>query len=326
MNILNVAYSCDDHYAMQAGTSIKSLLENNKKFEKIRIYLLNNKIGEKNLGKIQNLISRYENAELEIVDMEVIKQKVVVLEEAWISSYGRVFLSSFLKIDKVMYIDCDTIVAGPLDDFWNRNIEQYYAIGVQDTVQEFYKEAIGVSRDYRYINAGILILNLKLWREDSIEKKCIDFINQFKGKVPHNDQGTINAICSEKILIASPKYNLQCPMIGYTCEEIAKLYKMKTYYSQEEIDDAIKNPVIIHYSTFYYGRPWYKNSTHPLKEIFLQYFVPDDWDYEMKEQQFSKNTLLGKKIYDHMPFIFYYLFFKLIYLKNKFKLYKERKK
>lgn len=36
------------------------------------------------------------------------------------------------------------------------------------------------------------------------------------------------------------------------------MYKMKGFYLQEELDEAKKNPVIIHYTTGIVGRPWEK--------------------------------------------------------------------
>ena len=126
---------------------------------------------------------------------------------------------------------------------------------------------------------GMMVLNLKKMREDNITDKCLKFIKKYKGSVPHHDQGTINAVCNEKILVIHPKYNVQSPMFTYTADKIKKMYKIKQYYSQEEIEDAIKNPVFIHFTDGFFNRPWNRNCSHPKKDIYLKRLICNRLSY-----------------------------------------------
>ena len=76
-----------------------------------------------------------------------------------------------INLDKIIYLDCDSIIADSLEDLDNIDISDYYIAGVQDTVTNFFKTSIGLNKDDRYINAGMLVINLKKWREDKIEEK-----------------------------------------------------------------------------------------------------------------------------------------------------------
>ena len=77
---------------------------------------------------------------------------------------------------------------------------------------------VGLKYNDRYINSGVILINLKKWREDNLEKKFIDFINKYNGDVPCADQGTINGVCKNKILIIHPKYNTMTPMFSFSAK------------------------------------------------------------------------------------------------------------
>ena len=48
---LNVVYSTDDNYAQHTGVSIISLLDNNRHFLNIEIYIIDNNISSENREK-----------------------------------------------------------------------------------------------------------------------------------------------------------------------------------------------------------------------------------------------------------------------------------
>ena len=56
---MNIVYSSDDNYAQHTGVSIISLLENNKHFNEINIYIVDNDIKNENKIKLNNIANRY---------------------------------------------------------------------------------------------------------------------------------------------------------------------------------------------------------------------------------------------------------------------------
>ena len=56
---MNVLYQCDDRYAAVTGVSLTSLLENNRDWEEIRIYLIDDRVREENRKKFELLAQRY---------------------------------------------------------------------------------------------------------------------------------------------------------------------------------------------------------------------------------------------------------------------------
>ena len=52
-----------------------------------------------------------------------------------------------------------------------------------------------------YINAGVLLINLKLWRKDNLSFKLTDAIEKNKENFLLGDQDAINFVCKNKIKI-----------------------------------------------------------------------------------------------------------------------------
>lgn len=151
-----------------------------------------------------------------------------------------------------------------------------------------------------------------------IVKKCIDFIYQFNGNPPHNDQGTINHVCAGYIEILPASYNVMPPMFNFTSKQILSLFKMKQYYTQSELDKAVSTPIVIHYTDEFFNRPWFSNCTHPLKNLYLSYKTKSPWkDVPLKYKELSKNCKIQNWVYANCPFWVYKLMVRFIEYKHR---------
>lgn len=78
-----------------------------------------------------------------------------------ISAYARLFVQDNIKENKVIYLDCDTIVETELTELWDIELEDNWIAGVQDLLPSYLIKAIGMDSNERYINSGVLVINLK---------------------------------------------------------------------------------------------------------------------------------------------------------------------
>lgn len=313
---LNVMYSTDENYAQHAIASIISLLERNTDFNDIYIYLVENKLCEETKNYIKNIVNEFRRKVI-FISIEEVCRNFKKNDDFPISAYARLFISHIDNIDKILYLDCDTIINGTLLDLWNVDIEDYLVAGVQDNPAMYMSAIVGMGRQDRYINSGVLLINLKKWRNDNIEQIFIDFINKYNGSVPHHDQGVINGVCKGKILVLNPKYNMMPEMIYFGKEKIMKLYNIKNYYEEKEIFYAIENPVIIHYISKFYNRPWNETCTHPHKRLYKDYLEKYNWNYTITKQELDKGTLIRRYIFNKYPFSIYKTFEKILNIKRK---------
>ena len=274
---MNILLSSDDNYAPLTGVLIQSVLMNNEKeFDDISIFILDGGITKENKNKINLICNSFNNVNLSFIKYGDIENIVGIKMTTSISftSYARLFTDSLLPkdIEKILYLDVDAIVAGSLKEVYNTDITDYYLAAVEDMGPEYINNFLKLPEGTVHYNAGFLLINLKKWREDNLEKKFIDCIIENNGQVYHNDQGVINIVCKDRILKLPPQYNIHSPFFEVGYDKILKFYGVSQYYTKEITENAIKNPVFIHFVQFVYGRPWFTNAkNHPLRELFDSY-------------------------------------------------------
>lgn len=317
---MNIVYSSDDKFLRHIYISIMSLLETQSVSNKLNIYLIDNNISYANKKNLNELVKKYGN-KITYLSFEKIKDELDGVSP-WgdsLSAYARLFLARYIFVDKILYLDGDTVVQNDLTELFELDISNYYFAAVQDTAGKAYREQVGIIGKDKYINSGVMLINLKKWREEKIDDAFLRFIRKYDGNVPCCDQGTLNGVCKGKIMFLPPKYNLMTPMLTFKSNEIRKLFDIPEYYFENELIEAIQNPVCIHYVGGFFVRPWYINSNHPKKDIYRAYMSKSPWiNLYFPKERLGSRTLFMKLTYKLLPFsIFIMLYRGIRYIKNK---------
>ena len=273
MSPMHIVYACDDYYGEFLATSMVSLFRNHRNHE-IHIYILDCGICKETKNKLQYLCNEYKKEISFVLVSEYINRLPLNMGERKISiaSYARLFLTSILpkEVDRILYLDCDTLVNGSLDGLWSKDLKDKLVGGVGDTVDLFFKEKLGLSGKEIYINAGVLLIPLATWRLEGLEEKFMETIKIFEGNVPHHDQGVLNLVCANRKLVLPLKYNVTSNIYSFSRSSLLKMYEMKTFYKEKEMEESKINPSIIHFTAGIVGRPWHEKCKHPKK--YLYYF------------------------------------------------------
>ena len=278
--MLNVVFAADNNYASFLSISLLSLLKHNENdFENINVYILDDVINNKNKQKIISLtenpscsITFIETKKIDEMDFSVLGL-TRNLNKSSLTTYARLFMSSLLPkhVDKVIYLDCDSLVVDSYNELWKEDISNYYCAGVLDGINTSVKRFLGFKDDETYINAGFLLVNLKKWREDKVEEKFIKFMDENQNRFYQHDQGVLNNIFKNQILIVEPKYNLQIYFQTLDYDLARKFTCMETeYYTKAIVDNSRNHPVFLHFCGPNYDRPWF-NKDHPYAAIFREY-------------------------------------------------------
>lgn len=101
--------------------------------------------------------------------------------------------------DKILYLDCDIVCYKDLKELYNTNIEEYEIGAVPDFIGRNV-----ISK--KYINSGMLLMNLKKIRETGSFTKAREICNKRMMLMP--DQTAINIACKSKLYMPD-KYNEQ---------------------------------------------------------------------------------------------------------------------
>ena len=285
---MNVAYHSSDSYCPVLGTSIVSLLENNKSFDNIRIFVIEEKISEKNKDKLKSMVASYGREIVFIPMPDVNKTQNLGLKAVrsdWIfNSYCRLFLDQILPddVDRVLYLDSDVLILGDLQDLWNIDLKGKCVAGVTDCLSNKYYEMLEMSKTSHYCNSGVQLQDLWQWKKQKVGDKVRAYVHKSGGYIFFMEQTVYNVVLQDKILILPPKYNTYTLMQCLSYKEIMKLRNPRDYYTEKEIKEAIKDPRIVHLtSTFIIrNRAWFEDNNHPMKDTYKKYKMMTPWKDE----------------------------------------------
>lgn len=308
--IKDIVYATDNLYAPLLCVSLVSLFENNKDI-KFDVYVLDNNISVHNKDKIMAIAKKYKSNCFFICinDYSSLSSKGLEVHKLSLSTYSRLLIPNVLPedIEYVLYVDCDTIINGSLRELLNINIENYGIAGVEDAINPKEKEGIGLSKNIRYINAGVLLINVKYWRTHKLFNKYIKFIDKYKGKVPYLDQGIINGTISERLILPL-KYNVQSPIFAiHSYKRLLRYFNLEVYYTESEIAECRKRPIIIHFTSFYMGRPWIRGCRHPYKEVYNKYLKLSNVNIEKWDCNDSIISRVKNYIFIYAQFLYFIL-------------------
>jgi lipopolysaccharide biosynthesis glycosyltransferase len=269
MNI-DLVTASDKNFGQHTGIMLMSLLDTHQNIKNsLNINILDGGILPSDKEKINRICSRYGKLPTYIhVDNKSIGS-AKINGHISIATYYRILLPNiFPSLNKILYIDSDVIVTAPLNELWSIELEDNYAAAVQDSgsSDENYIKSLGLPSVERYFNAGILLINLRKWREDAITNKLIQRIQNNHNLLRYWDQDALNSILWKKIKIIDPKFNMMVHFFKKHHQSI---------YSPRELDFAKKNPFIIHYNS--QDKPWYKYCQHKLKGRYHFYWKKSEW-------------------------------------------------
>lgn len=117
----------------------------------------------------------------------------------------RCYFTEILPLDKILWLDVDTIVLGSLEELWNTDITNVFIAGVLDVpAMKMHAQKSNIIFT-KYINTGVLLMNLKKMREHHIFDKLIKLLCGPRLEYP--DQDALNLVCRPFIKVIDPKYN-----------------------------------------------------------------------------------------------------------------------
>lgn len=300
--MMNIVYSSSDGYAEICGISLLSCLENNKQEDEIRIFIVENNISVENKRKLTEVCENYQRELMFIprIDLDAITHTKVYTGRWNIGTFFRLFLGSLLPkdVEKVIYIDCDTIIRHSLHEVYNIQLGKCVIAGADDCRSNLYRIEIGEKPGDVYINNGFMVIDLKKWRDMNLEKKCTEFITVHNGDVTYMDQGVSNSLLGSKGLIFElpPIYNSQRIFFDFSYNDLLKLRKPEHHCSEEEYNLAIKDPIIVHFTpVFITGtRPWQVKDNHPFASEYRKYKEMSPWKgvpYRKDDRKFPKKIM-----------------------------------
>lgn len=277
---MNVLYTCDNNYVWLMGVSTISLFESNKHIKNLTVYLLGDGISDENKKELENIAERY-SRNIITIDIPQFNIPESLVSARWpLSAFTRLYSPQLLpdEVDRILYLDCDTIVSGDIETLETLHFEGKTVLGVKDCISGIYKRNIGLKKDSIYINAGVLLFNVSALRSEDINAQIDIYMRKYEKFINYADQDILNGIFASKIGELDARYNIMTIDVVHSYREILKIRRPTSFYTEREFYNARECPAIIHYTTnMLVIRPWYINTNHPLANEFKKYMKISPW-------------------------------------------------
>ena len=255
MTPINIAFCINDNYVEQLIVVLWSIMKNLTTGRDVNVWIVSSDMSDASKNYLRKLRLGFKNLHLNFLDIDAkeLAQLPRTIDYISAETYYRYLLPNLLpNVDKILYMDADIVVNGDISPLYDTDLANCYIAGAGDSYIAAinHKPQIGLDNSELYVNAGVLLMNLKQMRTDNIPQKLIDTTKNMASKVKYQDQDIINIVCRGKILEFDSIYN-------YTSHNILK---EKSKY---------KHAVVIHYTGK--NKPWLSDSNNPMRHLWRRY-------------------------------------------------------
>lgn len=208
----HIAYGVDEKFLYGVGTSISSILINNKETH-FHFHILVDDLTDKQL--FQQLVeSSQHKITIYLIDNQEFK-RLPLPSQAWSHAiYFRLVIIDYLSqsIDKLLYLDADVICKGNLSYLktleFNENI---YLYAVKD---KFCSEKKQLPMEMsKYFNSGFLYMSIQKMVEEDIPNRVIELVKS--SHFTHPDQDALNILLNNKLVNISENFNFMFSLDWY---------------------------------------------------------------------------------------------------------------
>lgn len=219
---VTIFFTVDNNYAPYVGVALTSLTENASPDRDYRIYVIHENISGENEARLMKfnrdnfrIICRPMRMPEISAGIDARKENLLRCDFFTMTIFVRLFLAEmFPEIDKAIYLDSDIIVPGDISRLYDTELGDNLIGACPDSsvsdvppLVDWIEEAVGVNR-YKYINSGILVLNLKKMREVKFLNFFLSLMNCYHFESIAPDQDYLNAICEGHITYLDPRWDV----------------------------------------------------------------------------------------------------------------------
>jgi len=196
----------DNHYVILLAALTKSIEANLSENKAIDMWVIDDGISENSKAKLERSI----NPKITTLHWKSVKEiipegtKLPIDYSSWpLNIYLQFFIPFFIpeSTPKVLFMDVDMINCTDISVLWHTHLEGNIAAAVQDSrVKTFdnswggilnYRE-LGLNGTTKYLNSGLLLMDLEKWRTNNVTEIALGYINNNKKFAFYPDQYGIN--------------------------------------------------------------------------------------------------------------------------------------
>ncbi len=245
-----VVLATNKNYCLPCVVTINSIIQNADKTKKYAVFVLHSELDNTDIEHLESMCTDNVFVHCISVDINRLVGNNFDYTTAHYSKemYYRILIADMFGIyNKVIYIDCDLVLNTDIANLYQTDLCDNVIAAVINPViysTDYIKNTLGVEPE-KYFNSGVLIINIKKFKELKIKERCLNLLQEIKS-LRFPDQDVLNIACQGSVLYLDIRWNYQW---FFKIDNI----QLPTY-CKEQYDMASSNPYIIHYSSG--KKPW----------------------------------------------------------------------
>jgi lipopolysaccharide biosynthesis glycosyltransferase len=288
-----VVSAADDNYALPLAVTIRSAIDQAPINRPLIVNILDGGLSE---GTKDRLQKSWDSPLVTVNWLQPPIEKIADLKtenHLNLVTYLRLFMPSLLpELDKVIFLDADLLIqrdlwklwCSPLGDAPIMAVNDYYTpyLNTRHTIGRpsicernpekcypipNYRE-LGLKSTAGYFNAGVMLVNLKQWREMDVFSQAVRLVRENWEHVRYCDQYALNVLFSEKWEPLDPRWNQNSNLWAWNS-------KTDGAFDPKLFRQLRNDPWIIHFT--WTRKPWHYGCVHPATRKFFAVVDRTDW-------------------------------------------------
>lgn len=203
-----IFFACNDKYVPYLDVAIISLVSQASPENDYKITVMKTDITEENQAILKAHAT--ENVTVDFFDvkemLEPVKDRLPEMFYFSLAAYFRFFIeTSFPQYDKAIYLDCDVILLNDIAKLYDTDLgDNLVAAAYEQNTDRsplftnYVEDIIGIPY-YTYFNSGVMVMNLKAFREFKVRDRFIDMLTTYNFDSLAPDQEYLNVICHGRV-------------------------------------------------------------------------------------------------------------------------------
>ncbi|MDY6214916.1 glycosyltransferase family 8 protein [Actinobacillus porcinus] len=250
-NKQTIFLAANERYTDKVLTTIKSVCFHNRNID---FYLLNKDISPEWFDYVNHFLVQVNSFLFDVkVNYQLEKYKTYEHINSE-TTYFRYFISEVINDRNVLYLDSDLVVNGSLEFLFDIDLTDYFVAGSLDDLAHNFYQNEGM------FNAGVLLINTKLWHEQNIPQLALNITDKYSEELRDGDQEVLNLLFKGKWLELNNNINY---LVG-----------AEYLYNKNDLSHFIHRPanipLILHFNTAY--KPWLIINDLPFREYYWYYY------------------------------------------------------
>ena len=268
---VHVLFCTDAQYLQHVAVCLTSLLVNNPHlfFDVVIVGRATEQLDEQ---KLQRSLARFPNHSLCFRVFTAPAGRLLPLNPLahyTVDTWTRLWVEEFFppEVERVLYLDGDIVVVGDISPLWKVDLCGALLGTVDIPGSQRGVGHLGLPPEDGYFNAGVLLIDLKQWRETRAIDAVLGYVDAYPERMARDvDQEALNAC-----------FHARKKRLDYKWNVVWSFYwdPLALPLAREEVREVCRDARIIHFNNT--PKPWSYLCYHPRRAEYKKYLKMTEW-------------------------------------------------